>query len=202
MINDLQKKYSEYEKELDDIIRVRLESNDSLMKVHKEIFEQKSKLERAERELKIARKAMVQKIGDRDYIRIFEVRHETKIADKYHLQFNSILLILQKDLTAKELEGRNATALQQLANMVDTVSGMGPVVTKHLYEKGLQMPVQSTAAISTRQQPSTSSQNLSRTSFRSSGRESEYSFNLDSRDQDGIISRSTYTKWFLNFPLH
>lgn len=91
---------------------------------------------------------------------------------------------MQKDLAAKELENRNTIALQQLAEMVDTVSGIGSIVTKHLYEKGLEMPVnnQQTASRSC-------SRNRSRTSMRSSGRNSEYSLNL-SRDDDGIISRS------------
>lgn len=43
------------------------------MKIHNEIFEQKSKRQRAEREMKNARKAMVEKIGDRNYISCFEV---------------------------------------------------------------------------------------------------------------------------------
>lgn len=51
----------------------RIGNNDDLMKIHNEIFEQKSKVERAGRELKGARKSMVQKIGDRGYVRTFEV---------------------------------------------------------------------------------------------------------------------------------
>lgn len=46
----------------------------------------------------------------------------------------------QRDLHLKELEGRNGTALQQLADMVDAIPGMGPIVTNHLYEKGLSIP--------------------------------------------------------------
>lgn len=51
-----------------------------------------------------------------------------------------IIIASQKDVKAKELEERNTSALQQLSEMVDSVMGLGPVVTKHLYEKGLQMP--------------------------------------------------------------
>lgn len=43
------------------------------MKIHNEIYEQKSKRERAERELKTVRKTTAQKIGDRSYMTCFEV---------------------------------------------------------------------------------------------------------------------------------
>lgn len=63
---------------------------------------------------------------------------------------------------------RNSSALQQLADMVDAIHGMGPVVSKHLYEKGLSIPQ--------------SAQMRSQTSHRSdhSGRGSEYSLKLGS----------------------
>lgn len=97
VVNELQRQKIEYENETEQIERVRLESNDALIKVHKEILDQNSKVERAKRELKLAKKAMIKKVDDREYVRIFE-----------------------KDLTAKELESRNTMALQQLAEMVDT----------------------------------------------------------------------------------
>lgn len=77
----LRMQYNRFEKEMEDIIRVRLESNDALMKLHKEIFEQKSKLERAQREQKTARKTAMQNVSDRDYMRVFEVR-------LFHLSLN------------------------------------------------------------------------------------------------------------------
>lgn len=54
---------------------------------------------------------------------------------------------MQKDIGVKEMEERNTSALQQLTEMVDSIMGMGPVVTKHLYEKGLQMPGYATSSI-------------------------------------------------------
>lgn len=55
-------------------------------------------------------------------------------------RFSFFFLKLQKDIKARELEERNTSALQQLSDMVDSVMGLGPIVTKHLYEKGLQIP--------------------------------------------------------------
>lgn len=73
-INEINEKIEIYQQQLDQLARNRLENNDRLMKIHKDILDQKSKIERAERELKTARKLMIQKIGDREYIRIFEVK--------------------------------------------------------------------------------------------------------------------------------
>lgn len=73
-LDDMQRQFEHYEMELDEIARNRLENNDVLIKVHKEIMEQNSKVERARRELKIAKKAMLKKVGDREYVRLLEVR--------------------------------------------------------------------------------------------------------------------------------
>lgn len=62
-----------YERDMDEIMRNRLESNDSLLKIHRELVDQNAKLERAKRELRLAKKAMVRRIQNRDYVRIFEV---------------------------------------------------------------------------------------------------------------------------------
>lgn len=69
----MQKQHEEYGRELDDIVRNRFENNDVLIKVHKEIMDQNSKVERAKRESKLAKKAMMKHIDDRDYIRVLEV---------------------------------------------------------------------------------------------------------------------------------
>lgn len=71
--NDLRQQHEEYERELDNIVRNRFENNDVLIKVHKEIMDQNSKVERAKRESKVAKKAMCKQIDDGDYIRILEV---------------------------------------------------------------------------------------------------------------------------------
>lgn len=70
---ELQQQCEQFERELDDIVRNRFESNDVLIKVHKEIMEQNSKVERAKRESRMARKAMIKYIDDRDFVRILEV---------------------------------------------------------------------------------------------------------------------------------
>lgn len=70
---ELQQQRKEFERELDDIVRNRFENNDVLIKVHKEIMEQNSKVERAKRESRMAKKTMMKQIDDRDFIRILEV---------------------------------------------------------------------------------------------------------------------------------
>lgn len=52
---------------------LRMENNDHLMKVHKEILEQKSKMERAEREMKSSRKDATQNLNDKEFLRNFDV---------------------------------------------------------------------------------------------------------------------------------
>lgn len=72
--NEMEQKLQKFERELDDIVQNRFENNDVLIKVHKEIMDQNSKVERARRELKIAKKAMMKRIDDREYVHILEVR--------------------------------------------------------------------------------------------------------------------------------
>lgn len=71
--DELQQQFEHFEAELDEITRSRLENNDALIKIHKEIMEQNSKVERAKRELKTVKKAMMKKVGDRDYVSLLEV---------------------------------------------------------------------------------------------------------------------------------
>lgn len=87
---------------------------------------------------------------------------------------------MQKDLNLKELEMRNSSALQQLADMVDAIHGMGPVVSKHLYEKGLSIPQ--------------SAQMRSQTSHRSENEYSEYSLKLGSAS-----SKRKFKKYYPEF---
>lgn len=68
-----------FEQDLDEIVRNRLESNDTLIKVHKEIMEQNSKIDRAKRELRMAKKAMIKKVDDREFVRVFEASDILKI---------------------------------------------------------------------------------------------------------------------------
>lgn len=94
-----------------------MDTNDILMKVHKELMDQKVKHQRADRELKASIRSAKQKINDSDF-----------------------MLIYEKYLNAKELEDRNTSALQQLADLVDNNLDMSPMVSSFLFEKGLSMP--------------------------------------------------------------
>lgn len=117
MLDEITTKKEEIEKDLDEAERNRLDSNDTLLKIQKEFIDQREKIERAERELKLAIKAVRRKYVDSDFLRLFE-----------------------RDLNTRELEERDNSALQQLADCVETYSEMGPSVTRYLYEKGLKMP--------------------------------------------------------------
>ncbi|GAB0099201.1 Coiled-coil domain-containing protein 39 [Sergentomyia squamirostris] len=105
------------ERELEEAARIRSDKNDILMKIHKELLEQKVKLHRAEREMKQAYKAAKLKINDSDF-----------------------LAIQDRDFVARELEEQNSSALQQLADLVDANPDLGPAVSKYLLDKGLSMP--------------------------------------------------------------
>lgn len=97
------------------------------------------------------------------------------------------VIVLQKDLLTKELESRNTSVLHQLADISDAMSGMSLVIAKLLYEKGLQIPAHGQHNAS-----GAMSRARSRASLRSSGRASECSLTINSREDDGIISRSLY----------
>lgn len=117
MLDEITLKKDQIERDLDEAERNRLDSNDTLLKIQKEFIDQREKLERAERELKLAIKAVRRKYVDSDFLRLFE-----------------------RDLNTRELEERDNSALQQLADCVESYPEMGPSVTRYLYEKGLKMP--------------------------------------------------------------
>lgn len=73
-LKELQAEFAECENVLIHLGHQKFECNHTLMQCHKHILEQKTKLKRAEHETKTARKLMMQTIGDREYIRIFEVK--------------------------------------------------------------------------------------------------------------------------------
>lgn len=99
---------------------------------------------------------------------------------------------MQKDLTTKEMEGRNTAALNQLADMIDSIPGISLVITKLLYEKGLEIPMQNQS----NRESISLSRARSRASMRSSGRASECSLTINSREDDGIISRRRFQSNF------
>lgn len=97
----------------------------------------------------------------------------------------------------REIEQRNGAALQRMAEMVDEIPGIGPVITKQLFEKGLAMPPP-TASPAMR----TTSRARSRSSVHLSGRESEISCKLLG-DDDEMLSKSKQNEInHNNMPFH
>lgn len=104
--------------ELDRVAKTTLDHNDILMRLQKEVLDQKLKHQRAEREMKVAQKKVRQKISDPE-----------------------LMELIERDLLAKELQEQNTRALQQMADLVDANPDMMGCVAQHLYEKGLSMPM-------------------------------------------------------------
>lgn len=73
-LDEMQRQFDHLEIELDEMTRNRLDNSDDLIKIHKEIMDQNSKVERAKREMQITKKAMMKKVGDREYVCLLEVR--------------------------------------------------------------------------------------------------------------------------------
>lgn len=111
------------EQSLEHIGRLRSQDNETLVRLHKEMLDQKAKLERAQRELKLARKTARTKIG----------------ADNA----SPFLAGFERLLRVRELEAANAAVMHQLAEMVDDIAGMATTVHEQLYERGLSMPERS-----------------------------------------------------------
>lgn len=114
----LEQQRLELVREFDDVIRTKLDNNDALLKCHKELIDQETKLERADREMKTAFKAAKKRIKDQEFVVLFE-----------------------KDLMIKERDDRNNSSLQQLADLVETTPDMSQNVTRHFLERGLSLPV-------------------------------------------------------------
>lgn len=104
-------------REFEEVQRTKLDNNDALLKIHKELIDQETKLERADREMKIAFKAAKRRIKDQEFITLFE-----------------------KDMTLKERDERNNTSLQYVADLVESYPDMGQTVTRHFLERGLSLP--------------------------------------------------------------
>lgn len=116
-MKEMRSKREDLDRAIDDVTRVRLDHNDVLLKLHKELIDQTVKKQRAERELKAATRSCRLAVNDLDFIALFE-----------------------KDLLVKELEERNASALQQMANLAENNGNVGPSVAKAMFEKGITMP--------------------------------------------------------------
>lgn len=94
-----------------------MDNNDILIKIHKELTDQKQKIQRAERELKAAHKVARQRYCEGDNFVQFE-----------------------RELDLRELEEKNTTGLQLLADLVEMSPDLAPVVSTLLYEKGMKIP--------------------------------------------------------------
>lgn len=64
-----------------------MENNDHLTKVHKEILDQKSKMERAEREMKSSRKDASQNLNNKEFLSNFDVSKQKMNKQKIGLFF-------------------------------------------------------------------------------------------------------------------
>ncbi|XP_039452121.1 coiled-coil domain-containing protein 39 [Culex pipiens pallens] len=117
-LHNLNEEREESDKGLEAAQKTRLDSNDILLKIQKELLDQKTKIQRAERELRLAIKAAKAKTNDEE-----------------------LLLTFQKDLNLKELEERNSMAMHQIADLVDFAPDLNPTVSKYFYDKGLRLPV-------------------------------------------------------------
>lgn len=104
-------------KDFEEVQRVKLDNNDALLKIHKDLVDQETKLERADREMKMAFKSAKKRIKDQEFVSLFE-----------------------KDTRIKEQDERNNSALQQLADLVENTPDMSQNVTRHFMERGLSLP--------------------------------------------------------------
>lgn len=92
------------------------------------------------------------------------------------------------------MEHKNKSALQQIADIVDGVRGLGPLIKKHLFDKGLQIPTSSTPAAasaltsSKQSDRSATSLNQSRVSSALIGQPSEYSFSIDKQPSGASLA--------------
>lgn len=129
-LQELSRTQQELERTLDQINKVRMENNDTMVRLHKEILEQKSKLERAARELKLARKTA-----------------RSKVSSCVDSASGTFFTSFERQLKVREMDMRNNSVLQQLADMMDDIVGMAPVVTKQLFEKGLAVPQRSASGM-------------------------------------------------------
>lgn len=113
----LERQKIEMEKEFDDAQRTRLDNNDALLKIHKDLLDQDNKKERADREMRTAYKAAKRRLKDQEFMQLFDRNVENKEADE-----------------------QNSCALQQLADLVDNFPEMGQTVTRYFLERGLSLP--------------------------------------------------------------
>ncbi|XP_067615864.1 coiled-coil domain-containing protein 39 isoform X2 [Eurosta solidaginis] len=130
-LKSLRIQHRRIEKENDKILRIceglerqlefskgkNMESSELLEKVLKDLDEQKIKLQRADREVKINLKAIKERSFSKECIASYE-----------------------RELDLRDLEYRNSSALNQLADMAENDDDIGPKMIRFMLEKGLKMP--------------------------------------------------------------
>lgn len=130
-LKSLRNKHRQIEKENDKNLRVyenlerqleisagkNMENSEILEKLQKELDDQKIKLQRAEREVKISLKAVKERNLGKEFIEAYE-----------------------RELDLREFEYRNSSALNQLADMAENDDEIGPKMIRIMLEKGLKMP--------------------------------------------------------------
>lgn len=107
----------ELENEFEEVQRKKLDNNDTLLKIHKELLDQETKKERADREMRGAFKAAKRRIKDQDF-----------------------MLLYDKNIELNENDDRNNSGLQQLADLTDSYPEMASTITKYFIERGLSLP--------------------------------------------------------------
>nr|XP_036229374.1 coiled-coil domain-containing protein 39 [Bactrocera oleae] len=130
-LKSLRSKHRQVEKENDKNLRIyenlerqmeisagkNMENREILEKLQKEIDDQKTKLQRAEREVKISLKAVKDRNLGKEFVEAYE-----------------------RELDLREFEYRNSSALNQLADMAENDDDIGPKVIRIMLDKGLKMP--------------------------------------------------------------
>ena len=96
-IEMLNNEKEEVDRILEEVQRTKLDNNDTLLKLHKELMDQETKLQRAEREMRLAVTGAKKRIHDIEFITLFE-----------------------KDVYMKERDDKNNSALQQMADLVES----------------------------------------------------------------------------------
>ncbi|CRK99386.1 CLUMA_CG012751, isoform A [Clunio marinus] len=114
----LESQNQELETEFEEVQKTKLDNNDILLKLHKELTDQETKLERSDRDMKTAFKTAKRRIKDQEFVSFYE-----------------------KNLAIKECEDRNNSCLQQLAALVDIITDMSQKLTRHFLERGLSVPM-------------------------------------------------------------
>ncbi|XP_065365102.1 coiled-coil domain-containing protein 39 [Calliphora vicina] len=116
-INESYKEKEELENTLQKEVKKRSDNADFITRLKKELLDQNNKLQRADRELKTALKAIKQRAISREFLELYN-----------------------RDLDLRELEKRNLDVLNQLGDLAYADDEMGPKIARHLLNRGLKMP--------------------------------------------------------------